>query len=94
MKVRLVTVTALPAGGSVLAQTTADGLPLSKIIAGIESQSDFTWFEAVDCDHGHWEIEYRARSRSIRRRASPAPAGLVVHQQRWTHGLPYPFGGP
>ncbi|NMG38586.1 PepSY domain-containing protein [Chelativorans sp. ZYF759] len=42
-----------------LAQPPADAMPLSEILASIESEADFSHFDDVDWDDdGYWEIEY------------------------------------
>ncbi len=47
----------LPA--SALAQPPADAMPLSQILATIESEADCSHFDEVDWDSdGYWEIEY------------------------------------
>ena len=42
-----------------VAQTSADGLPLSEILARIEAEADFVSFESVEWEDDHWEVEYR-----------------------------------
>lgn len=59
MKITIVAATLLLGATPVLAQSTADGVPLSEILTKIEAQADFASFEGVDWDDGHWEVEYR-----------------------------------
>lgn len=45
--------------GAVHAQPPADALPLSQILATIEAEADFGYFDEVEWDSdGYWEIEY------------------------------------
>lgn len=47
----------LPA--SAFAQPPADAMPLSQILATIESEANFSHFDEIDWDDdGYWEIEY------------------------------------
>lgn len=47
----------LPA--SALAQPPADAMPLSQILASIETEGEFSHFDEIDWDDdGYWEIEY------------------------------------
>jgi len=61
----------LPA--SALAQPPADAMPLSEILASIENEADFSYFDEIDWDDdGHWEIEYyRADGASVEVDADP-----------------------
>lgn len=41
------------------AQPPADALPLSQIIAAIESEENFGYIDEIDWDSdGYWEVEY------------------------------------
>ncbi len=45
--------------GTVHAQPPADALSLSQILAAIEAEADFGYFDEVEWDSdGYWEIEY------------------------------------
>lgn len=44
---------------SALAQPSADAMPLSEILASIEGEENFGYFDEIDWDSdGYWEIEY------------------------------------
>jgi hypothetical protein len=60
MRRRVITLAATTAmAAAAFAQPPADAKPLSQILAGIEAQGDFAYFDEVEWDSdGYWEIEY------------------------------------
>lgn len=45
--------------GPALAAPPSDAMPLSEIIATIESQADFAHVDEIEWDDdGHWDVEY------------------------------------
>lgn len=56
------------------AQPPADAMPLSQILAAIEAEADFGFFNEIEWDSdGYWEIEYyRADGAKIEVKVGPA----------------------